>query len=110
MTSYENIFGRLDIEELSKELPINRMNYDAAPEDSKYSISDLEKISVISNGAVSITTTLSDKTRGFIYIFTSRNTAKYVTARTLTWNNEYDFVIASEQLADRRCTDYKVWK
>lgn len=100
---YENKYGRLEVAEASEELRISELLYSKTPESLRYSIDDLEKISVISDGAVSVSFRYPDPRQEFIYKHTGQSTAVYLKVVLLVWNDEYDSIKASEDLANKRC-------
>lgn len=99
---YENKYGRLEVVEASEEMRVSQMLYRDSPKCSRYSIDDLEKISVISDGAVSVSFRYPDPRQGFIFRYTGPSTVVYLKVISLEWNQEYDSVKASEQLANQR--------
>ncbi len=99
---YENKYGRLEVEEASEELLVGHMSYNSAPE--KHYIDDLEKIGIISGGAISVALNYPphNPAQGYTFIYTGTKTAKYIKVISLEWNQEYDSVKASAQLANQR--------
>lgn len=99
---YENRYGRLEIEEASEELRISQLLYKKAPDCSKYSIDNLEKISVISSGAINTSLRYPDPRQGFIYRYTGPTTAVYLKVISLYWDTNFNLIQASEDLANQR--------
>lgn len=111
MINYKNKYGELEVENVSVELLVNEMCYNSAPDCSKFNLDDLERISIISDGAISTCINYPPSypnypLEGFIFVYTSRNTAKYLKVLKLEWNENYDSIVASEQLAKKRTSHY----